>query len=52
VREQVARRLQQLTWQQAEGARLLEEALPDLEAGRLTPYALAARIVRAVAGDR
>ena len=51
VREQVARRLQQLAWQQKQGARLLAESLPDLETGRATPYAVAARIVRAVAGE-
>ncbi|HSJ15870.1 MAG TPA: methylmalonyl Co-A mutase-associated GTPase MeaB [Longimicrobiales bacterium] len=50
VREQVARRLQQLAWQQ-KGARLLEESLPELEEGRATPYAVAARIVRAVSGE-
>ena len=48
VREQVARRLQVLTWAERGGAALLADALPALEAGEQSPYEVAARIVRAV----
>jgi LAO/AO transport system kinase len=51
VREQVGRRLQQLAWQEGGGGALLEESLPELEAGSVTPYRVAARIVRAVRGE-
>jgi len=48
VREQVARRLQLLTWRDSGGAAMLERSLPALEAGEVSPYEVAARIVRAV----
>jgi len=48
VREQVARRLQTITWTGRGGEALLEESLPALEAGELSPYEVAARIVRVV----
>jgi LAO/AO transport system kinase len=48
VREQVTRGLERLAWEQSGGAALLEESLPSLERGDLTPYALAARILHAV----
>ena len=48
VREQVARRLHLAAWQPETGAALLEEALPGLESGDISPYEVAARIVRAV----
>jgi LAO/AO transport system kinase len=51
VREQVARGLDRLAWKQSGGEALLADALPDLEQGRLTPYALAARILLAVRGS-
>ena len=46
VREEVARTLLQNIWQ-TEGAAALERALSDLEAGAMTPYEVAAQIVRA-----
>ena len=48
VREQVTRGLERLVWEQSGGAAMLDEALPALERGELTPYALAARILHAV----
>ncbi len=51
VREQVSRGLERLAWQQSGGAALLADALPALERGELTPYALAARILLAVQGS-
>lgn len=48
VREQVTRGLERLVWQQSGGAAMLADALPSLERGELTPYALAARILHAV----
>ncbi|MEO5511308.1 MAG: methylmalonyl Co-A mutase-associated GTPase MeaB [Longimicrobiales bacterium] len=51
VREQVARGLDRLAWKQSGGEALLADAIPDLEQGRLTPYALAARILLAVRGS-
>jgi LAO/AO transport system kinase len=50
VREQVGRRLQRLAWT-PDAHRLLAESLPGLESGRLTPYEVAARIVRAFASE-
>ncbi len=50
VREQVTRGLERLAWQQSGGEAVLAEALPALERGELTPYALAARILHAVQG--
>lgn len=50
VREVVQRRLLERTWREQEGERLLEESLSELESGSITPYGLAARIVRATAG--
>jgi LAO/AO transport system kinase len=51
VREQVARGLLQYTWAESGGGAMLEESLPLLEAGQLSPYQVAARIVRAAVGD-
>lgn len=48
VREQVARRLQQLAWVESGGSATLQQALADLEQGTLTPYQVAAQIVRAL----
>lgn len=50
VREAVDRGLRQRAWTEAGGAAILEESLPALEAGTITPYEVAARIVRAAAG--
>jgi LAO/AO transport system kinase len=50
VRDQVGRRLQRLAWT-PDAHRLLAESLPGLESGRVTPYEVAARIVRAVAPE-
>ncbi|NJD09748.1 MAG: methylmalonyl Co-A mutase-associated GTPase MeaB [Gemmatimonadetes bacterium] len=47
VREQVGRRLHALAWAERGGAAVLEEALPALEAGEVSPYQVAAGIVRA-----
>jgi LAO/AO transport system kinase len=46
VREEVARSVQRSVWQERGGAEALERALPDLEAGRVTPYDVAALILR------
>ena len=46
VREEVARTVQRSVWQERGGAEALERALPDLEAGRVTPYDVAALILR------
>ncbi|HEX5727536.1 MAG TPA: methylmalonyl Co-A mutase-associated GTPase MeaB [Longimicrobiaceae bacterium] len=46
VRAVVERRLQRLAWKSGRGEALLEEALPALEAGDASPYAVAERIVR------
>jgi LAO/AO transport system kinase len=48
VREAVARELQRRAWH--DGEAILQQALPEMERGDLTPYQVAARIVRAVAG--
>lgn len=50
VREAVDRGLRQRAWTEAGGAAILEESLPALEAGTVTPYEVAERIVRAAAG--
>ncbi|HUH11717.1 MAG TPA: methylmalonyl Co-A mutase-associated GTPase MeaB [Longimicrobiales bacterium] len=47
VREAVQRALLQRAWREGPGPALLEEARADLLAGRVTPYEVAARIVRA-----
>src|SRR5690606_5439284 len=47
VREEVARSVQRSVWVERGGADALRRALPDLEAGRLTPYEVAARILDA-----
>ena len=46
VREEVARSVQRSLWQERGGAEALERALPDLEAGRVSPYDVAALILR------
>jgi LAO/AO transport system kinase len=46
VREEVARSVQRSVWQERGGAEALERALPDLEAGRVSPYDVAALILR------
>ncbi|HUF11498.1 MAG TPA: methylmalonyl Co-A mutase-associated GTPase MeaB [Longimicrobiales bacterium] len=50
VREVVRRRLMERVWREGGGERMLDEALPQLESGASTPYAIAARIVRAIPG--
>jgi LAO/AO transport system kinase len=45
VREEVARSVQRSVWQERGGAEALERALPDLEAGNVTPYEVAALIL-------
>ena len=50
VREAVGRDLLQHAWQEREGERILDAALPALEAGDETPYDVAARILRAAVG--
>jgi LAO/AO transport system kinase len=49
VREEVGRELRSLAWEGA-GAEILAEQLPALGRGDVTPYEVAAMIVRAVAG--
>ncbi|HEX6133667.1 MAG TPA: methylmalonyl Co-A mutase-associated GTPase MeaB [Longimicrobiales bacterium] len=46
VREEVARSVQRSVWIERGGAEALHRALPDLEAGRITPYDVAALILR------
>jgi LAO/AO transport system kinase len=48
VRGVVQRQLLSLAWRSGPGERILEEALPALESGAESPYAVAARIVRAI----
>jgi LAO/AO transport system kinase len=48
VREEVGRALLQRTWYERGGVGLMEAALSDLEKGAVTPYEVAARIVRAL----
>jgi LAO/AO transport system kinase len=50
VRDVVRRTLMAIAWSDGQGARILDEAMADLEEGNTTPYAVAARIVRAVTG--
>ncbi|HEX6937845.1 MAG TPA: methylmalonyl Co-A mutase-associated GTPase MeaB [Longimicrobiales bacterium] len=50
VRDVVARRLARVAWEERGGEAVLENALERLEAGRESPYEVAARIVRAVEG--
>jgi len=50
VRDAVARSLARTAWHERGGEELLAGALDGMEAGTLTPYEVAARIVRAVAG--
>jgi LAO/AO transport system kinase len=50
VREAVARELQRRAWHDGDGEAILQRCLPEMERGDLTPYQVAARIVRAVAG--
>jgi LAO/AO transport system kinase len=50
VRDAVTRGLLQAAWMKKEGEAILQQALPDLEAARVSPYEVAARIVRAAAG--
>jgi LAO/AO transport system kinase len=50
VREAVGRELLRRAWESGEGGRILEEALPGMVAGSVSPYEVAARIVRAAAG--
>ena len=45
VKEEVDRRLRRHVWLEQGGQALLDAALPDLAAGRATPYEVAARIV-------
>lgn len=45
VREEVARRVQRTIWQEGDGTKTLERALDDIEAGRLTPYDVAASVI-------
>ncbi len=51
VRAVVDRQLKALAWRSGEGEEILESALPALESGDESPYSVAARIVRAVAGE-
>jgi LAO/AO transport system kinase len=51
VREEVARALLRHVWDERGGADTLVRALPDLEAGRVTPYEVAAEIVAAANVD-
>jgi len=46
VRDEVARRLADLTWRERGGEAILEESLDALDSGRESPYEVAARIVR------
>lgn len=50
VREAVDRRMQAVVWTDRNGQATLDAALDDLEAGVQTPYEVADRIVKAVAG--
>jgi LAO/AO transport system kinase len=50
VRDAVRQRLLAQVWREGPGGKILESSLEDLEAGRTTPYEVAARIVRASAG--
>ena len=50
VRDAVARQLARTAWEERGGEAILQESLEALESGRESPYAVAARIVRAVTG--
>lgn len=50
VRAVVERRLQRLAWVQGRGEEILASSLPEVERGEQSPYAVAERIVREVAG--
>lgn len=50
VRDAVERRLSALAWRERGGEGALEAAMPELVSGEATPYEVAERIVRAVAG--
>ena len=45
VRAVVERRLQRMAWQSGRGEEILDAALPALETGDTSPYAVAGRIV-------
>jgi LAO/AO transport system kinase len=47
VREEVDRSLRRMVWMEGDARARLDAALPELLAGRATPYQVAARIVRA-----
>jgi LAO/AO transport system kinase len=47
VREEVDRSLRRMVWLEGDGRARLDDAAPELLAGRTTPYQVAARIVRA-----
>lgn len=50
VREAVERAIQRMAWEERGGEQVLDEAMASLESGEATPYQVAARIVRRVAG--
>ena len=50
VRDAVQQRLLVRAWQEGRGGEILNESLPDLIAGELTPYEVAARIVHDIEG--
>ncbi|MGK7310859.1 MAG: methylmalonyl Co-A mutase-associated GTPase MeaB [Candidatus Longimicrobiales bacterium M2_2A_002] len=50
VRDAVQQRLLVRAWQEGRGGEILDESLPDLIAGELTPYEVAARIVHDIEG--
>ena len=50
VRDAVQQRLLVRAWQEGRGGQILDESLPDLVAGELTPYEVAARIVHDIEG--
>ena len=50
VRDAVERQLHGVVWQEKGGQAILDSALDDLERGKLTPYAVADRIVENVTG--
>src|SRR5690606_392273 len=50
VRDAVARAVIQQVWHDRGGAQILADALGELEAGSVTPYQVAARIVRETIG--
>jgi LAO/AO transport system kinase len=50
VRAVVERRLQRMAWVHGRGEEILQESLPGVERGEESPYAVAERIVREVAG--